>query len=296
MELRVLEYYLVVTEYENITKAAQKLHITQPTLSRQLAQLEQELGVHLFQRSNHKIMLTEDGLLLKRRAQEIISLVDQTKVDFFEKDKMLEGIVRIGSGEFLASKILADIIASFRKEYPKVTYTFYSGNTKNIDDNIQRGLLDVGLIPEPFDTQKYDFMSMPIQEEWGILVHKDSPLTCKQSITPKDLVDIPLIVPEGSIQTHRLKKWLGKELDALNIIAKGNLLYNETVLAESNVGAVVGIRLHYNYDKIRFIPFSEGIYQTTALVWKKDVVYSLATKTFLAYVKKYFQSMESDKI
>lgn len=165
MELRVLKYFLAVAREENFTKAAQQLHVTQPTLSRQIADLEEELGVKLFIRSNHNIILTEDGLLLKQRAQEILSLTDKTKRDFIQKEKMLAGTISIGSGEYRSTEYLAKIIAEFRKLYPKVSYEIYSGNTLNIRDYIERGLLDIGLISETVDMHKYHFITMPNKEE-----------------------------------------------------------------------------------------------------------------------------------
>ena len=146
MDIRVLQYFLAVVREENITKAAQLLHITQPTLSRQLMGLEQELGVKLFVRSNHNIILTEDGMILKRRAQEILSLADKTKRDFLQKDEALSGTISIGSGEFLSTRYLTDCIAAYRKKHPLVRYELYSGNAGNIRDYIERGLLDLGLM------------------------------------------------------------------------------------------------------------------------------------------------------
>ena len=144
MELRVLNYFLAIAREENFTKAAQQLHVTQPTLSRQIAQLEEELGVKLFVRSNHNIILTEEGMILKRRAQEILSLADKTKRDFLQKDETLSGTISIGSGEFRSTEYLAKIISEFRQKYPNVKYEIYSGNANNIRDYIERGFLDIG--------------------------------------------------------------------------------------------------------------------------------------------------------
>lgn len=291
MELRVLNYFLVIAREENITKAAQQLHITQPTLSRQIAQLEDELGVKLFKRSNHHIILTEDGLILKRRAQELLTLAQKTKQDFLNKEENLEGVISIGSGEFLSTRYLTDCIAAFRKKYPRVTYEFYSGNTINIHDGIERGLLDVGLIAEPLDIQKFNFISMPVEEQWGLLVRKDSPLAKKEYIEPKNLLGIPLILPEAYFQRNKLRKWFGEYLNQIDVIATGNLQYNETLLAKSNVGAVVGIKLDYNYTDICFIPFSPILKQGTALIWKKDEILPITTRVFIDFVKKYFKGI-----
>lgn len=170
MELRVLNYFLAIAREENITKAAQMLHLTQPTLSRQMMQLEEELGVKLFVRSNHKIILTEEGLLLKRRAQEMLALADKTKREFIQKETGLSGEIMIGSGEFLSTKVLAEMMVAFRKKHPLVQYRIYSGNAENIQDYIGRGLLDLGVMGEPVDIGKYDFLPMPVKEKWGVMV------------------------------------------------------------------------------------------------------------------------------
>lgn len=296
MELRVLKYFLAIAREENFTKAAQQLHITQPTLSRQIAQLEEELGVDLFVRSNHNIILTEDGMILKRRAQEILSLADKTKRDFLHKDENLEGVISIGSGEFLSTRCLTDCIAQFRRKHPLVRYEFYSGNAGNIRDQIERGLLDIGLMSEPIDIRKYEFISMPIKEEWGAFVREDSPLIDKDFIAPQDLVDIPLILPLGDFAESHIGKWLGEYISQIDIIAKGNLLYNEAMMAQSNIGAVIGIRLKSNYDRLRFIPLNPSLKIDTALAWKKEQIFSAATTAFIDFSKQYLKGISGDEL
>lgn len=295
MELRVLNYFLAIAREENITKAAQHLHITQPTLSRQMAQLEEELGVKLFIRSNHHIILTEDGMILRRRAQELLALASKTKQDFIHKEENLEGVISIGSGEYKSTRCLTNCIASFREKHPLVTYEFYSGNAGNIYDGIERGLIDIGLLSEPIDMQKFDFISMPVEEEWGLLVRNDSQLSQREYIEPKDLLGIPLVLPEGNFKDNMLRRWIGEYYDQMNVIARGNLQYNEILLAQSNIGAVIGIRLNYNYDNIRFIPLYPTLKHSTALVWKKDEFFSPAIREFIEFSQKYFKSISDDK-
>lgn len=296
MELRVLNYFLAIAREESFTKAAQQLHITQPTLSRQIAQLEEELGVDLFVRSNHNIILTEDGMILKRRAQEILSLADKTKRDFLHKDENLEGVISIGSGEFLSTRCLTDCIAQFRRKHPLVRYEFYSGNAGNIRDQIERGLLDIGLMSEPIDIRKYEFISMPIKEEWGAFVREDSPLIDKDFIAPQDLVDIPLILPLGDFAESHIGKWFGEYISQIDVIAKGNLLYNEAMMAQSNIGAVIGIRLKSNYDRLRFIPLNPSLKIDTALTWKKEQIFSAATTAFIDFSKQYLKGISGDEL
>lgn len=296
MELRVLHYFLAVAREENFTKAAEQLHVTQPTLSRQIAGLEQELGVKLFIRSNHHIILTEEGMILKRRAQEILSLADKTKRDFLRGDENLEGVISIGSGEFLSTHILTDCIARFRKKHPLVRFEVYSGNAGNIRDRIEKGLLDAGLISEPIDIRKYNFITMPVKEQWGALVRDDSALARQEFLRPRDLSGIPLICPAGEFMESNVAKWLGEYASQVNIIAKGNLLYNEALLAQSNIGAVICIRLNCRYDGLRFIPFSPDLTNDTALVWKKEQIFSAAAAAFLDFGKKYLKGISNDEL
>lgn len=296
MELRVLRYFLAVAREENITRAAEQLHLTQPTLSRQIADLEQELGVKLFTRSNHSILLTEDGMRLKRRAQEIVSLADKTKQDFLSNERTLEGTISIGSGEFLSTRILTDCIAAFHRLHPLVRYEVYSGNTGNIKDRIERGLLDMGLILDPVDIRKYAFVSMPVREQWGAFVRIGTPLAEKRSITPEDLVGIPLISSTGETAQSNVSKWLGAYQEQIEIIAGGNLLYNQALLAQSNVGATMGVRLNCSYDGLRFIPLSPPLEAGTSLVWKKEQIFSAAVAAFLEFAKKYILSISHNDL
>lgn len=296
MELRVLNYFLAIAREENFTKAANMLHVTQPTLSRQIADLEQELGVKLFVRSNHNIILTEDGMILKRRAQEILSLADKTKRDFLQKDEALSGTISIGSGEFRSTKYLAKIIAEFHKKYPDVKYEIYSGNAGNIRDYIERGLLDLGLMSEPIDVRKYNFVNMPINEQWGVFVPINSSLSEKSSISPEDLVGMSVITATGDFNQSRIGKWLGDYKDQVEIVATANLPYNEAVLSQENIGVMLSIKLNCTYENLRFIPLSPVLEVSTALAWKKDQTFPTATSEFLDFSKKYLKSITDNKL
>ena len=186
MESRVLKYFLLVAREENITRAANLLHLPQPTLSRQLMQLEEELGVQLFRRSKHHIILTEEGMLLRRRAEEIVALADKTKDDLLHREEQLEGTVAVGSGELQSSRFLTQLLTAFQEKNPLVRLTIYSGNSDNIKERIERGLLDVGLLQEPVDITKYSFVRTPGREQWGVLVRKDSQLAAKRASVPRN--------------------------------------------------------------------------------------------------------------
>lgn len=284
MELRVLHYFLMAAREENITKAAQLLHVTQPTLSRQIAQLEEELGVKLFERSNHNIILTDDGMLLKRRAQEIVALAEKAKQEFVH-DEQLGGTISIGSGELKSMQFLSELIISFRRKYPKVNFEIYSGNSDNIKERIERGLLDLGLLLEPVDIGKYDFVRTNEKEEWCALVQETSPLAKKECITPRDLAGVPLIFTRRELVQNHIYQWLGEYADENNIAATGNLLYNIAILARNGVGTVITIKLDARYKGLKYISLSPKLESGTVLVWKKAQSFSRATEAFIKHAQ-----------
>lgn len=296
MELRVLNYFLTIAREENFTRAARQLHVTQPTLSRQIADLEQELGVKLFVRSNHNIILTEDGMILKRRAQEILSLADKTKRDFLQKDEALSGTISIGSGEFRSTEYLAKIIAGFRRKYPNVTYEIYSGNANNIRDYIERGHLDIGLMSEHIDMRKYNFVNMPIKEQWGLFAPVDSPLSEKESISPEDLKGMSIVTATGDFNQSRIGKWLGDCREQVEIAATANLPYNEAVLVKENIGVMLSINLNCTYENLRFIPLRPALEVSTALAWKKEQIFSATTSAFIDFASQYLKGISCDEI
>lgn len=193
MEFRTLKYFLTVAREENITRAAALLHLTQPTLSRQLMQLEEELGVKLFRRSQHHIVLTEAGMLLRRRAQEIVELAEKTARELRPAEE-ITGRISIGSGDLRSMTYLAKLLAAFHRQHPRVQYEIYSGDSDGIKERIEQGLLDMGLLLEPVDTSRYQILRLPVRESWGVLVPEDSPLARREAVTPGDLADSPLIL------------------------------------------------------------------------------------------------------
>lgn len=293
MELRVLQYFLAVAREGNITRAAQSLHLTQPTLSRQLAQLEEELGVQLFVRSNHSITLTGDGLLLKRYAQEMLSLSEKAQQDLRQGKAELGGCIHIGSGEFSSSRVLAGLIAAFRQEHPQVRYEIYSGNAENIRELIDRGLLDIGLMGEPVDLQKYESLALPMQEHWTLLVRENDELAQKVKIEPHDLTDRALILPSNPQVIERLKRWMGDAYSEDNILSKGNLLYNNAMLVQQGVGVALTSYFCCHYEGLLYLPLEPEILTSTVLAWKRDQVYGSATAAFIRFAKEYLHGAES---
>ena len=285
MEIRVLKYFLMVSREENITKAANLLHITQPTLSRQLRQLEEEFDVKLFDRGTHNVTLTEEGMLLKRRAQEIVSLAEKTKQEFNKEKDNLTGEIAIGCGEIHGMNILSEIMASFHEKYPLVTYEIYSGNADIIKEKIENGTLDMGLLIEPVDISKYEFVRIPIKEEFGLFVRKDSPLTSKEYITPEDLLNLPIISPKRYLEQNEISSWFGDYAEEINIISTYNLMYNATIMVEKNLGVLIGIKLDVKYKDLSFIPLKPKIELGSVLAWKKSQRFSPVIKEFIEHTK-----------
>ena len=285
MEIRVLRYFLMVAREENITRAAELLHVTQPTLSRQLMQLEEELGVKLFQRSNHSIRLTEDGMLLRKRAQDIVSLADKTENEFHHKEETVVGEIAIGSGETRNVQSLAEIISGFQKEYPGVRYDLYTANADDIKERLDRGLLDIGLLMEPVDISKYNFVRLEKRERWGVLVRQDSELAQKDIATPADLVHIPLMLVKRALVQNELANWFGDYYDQIHVIGTYNLINNAAVMVENGIGAALCFKLENAFSNLRFIPLSPAIDTGAVLVWKKNQMTSRAAHRFIEFVK-----------
>ena len=295
MELRVLSYFLTVAREENITKAAALLHVTQPTISRQLMQLEEELGVKLFRRSNHSILLTEQGMLLKRRAQELVSLAEKTKREL-SQEEALGGEISIGSGEYQNSSLLAESLAAFHEIYSGVCFTMFSGNSDDIKERMERGLLDIGFLLEPVDMGKYAFIRSPYKEEWGVLVPEGSPLSQKGFAAPKDLADKRLLFTRRDLIKKELTNWFGEYADQLRIVASGNLPYNLAAMARQNMGIFLNLKLGCTYEGLRYIPLMPRLESSTALAWKKNQMMPPAVSAFIDFAKKYINCISIDKI
>lgn len=293
MELRVLKYFLMVAREENITHAAQLLHVTQPTLSRQIRDLEEELGVKLFERSNHRIVLTQEGLLLRRRAQEIVDLAERTQRDFDHRDEEIGGEVSIGSGETRSMSILAEILSSYRQRYPKVRYRFYSGNADHIKERMENGTLDLGLLTEPVDISRYEFLRVPVMEEWGVLTREDSPLGGLESVRPADLAGRSLMVSGRELVQNELANWLGDGAGQPNILIRYNLLYNVAMLVKSGFGDALCIRLDCAYQGLKFVPLYPPLRLASVLVWKKQQVTSPAVGALIAHARQCLESMSN---
>ena len=286
MEIRLLRYFLAVAQEESISKAADLLHITQPTLSRQLMDLEKELNTKLLIRGkrNKKITLTEDGKLLKSRAQEIIELTNKTESEFLFGDKNISSDIFIGGGETDSIRVIARTIKRLSLEYPNIKYHFYSGNGEDVTEKLNKGLLDFGVFIEPIDKKEYGFIQLPQNDTWGILMRKDSDLAKKEYIEPEDLINIPLFSSRQYLVKNLISGWLGYDFEKLNIIGSYNLLYNASVMVEEVLGYALCIDKLINISgdsKLCFKPLKPKLEAGILVAWPKNQPLSKIAKLFI---------------
>lgn len=290
MDIRVLNYFLMVAREENVTKASQLLHITQPTLSRQLKQLEEELGVKLFKRSDHSIYLTEEGMLFRRRAQELVSLADKAKNELIQEGGMLSGTISVGCGETSSVKELARIMNEFQTLHPQVKFELYSSNNEDIKERMEQGHLDLGLLLEPVNISNYNFIRMDIKEQWGALVHIETKLANQNVIRPGELVGTLVVTYHMNTPVHNeLAAWSGDYAKEMDFSATYNALYNAVIVAIEKKGAVICLKLDSHYDDMKFIPFEPKLELNTVLAWKEHETHSKSTFAFIEHIKKKYK-------
>lgn len=296
MELRVLHYFLMAAREENITRAAELLHITQPTLSRQLQQLEGELGVKLFQRGKHSIYLTAEGLLFRRRAQELIALAEKAKEELSPSTEELSGRVSIGCGELLSVEELSDMISAFQRRHPLVRFHLHSGYNDDTKEKIEQGILDLGLLVEPVDISRYEFVRMRQREEWGILIHRSSPLSRLEAVHPEDLSGQSMITTMDSPIFRELASWMGGRIEHSQISGTYNLLYNAAMIARKSGVPVMCLRLNCHYDDLVFVPMRPKLELSSVLAWKEHQPSSPSVGAFIEFAMKYKNRISNDKI
>ena len=245
MELRVLRYFMTIAREGSITSAANVLHVTQPTLSRQIRDLENELGQKLFIRGSHHMTLTAEGMVLRKRAEEILSMVDKTEAEFHAMESTVSGDIYIGSGETQAIQHIAEIAKEIREDHPGIHYHLYSGNAEDVTERLDKGLLDFGILIQPADISKYDYINIPAKDTWGVIVRRDSPFAEKTSIRKEDLLHVPLICSRQAIsksrQNNEFTAWFGEDFEKLDIVTTFNLVYNAAIMVASGLGCAVTI-------------------------------------------------------
>ncbi|KMP95744.1 LysR family transcriptional regulator [Bacillus cereus] len=284
MEIRVLRYFISVANEESISAAAKQLHLSQPTLSRQLKDLETELDTALFIRGNRKISLTEQGKYLLKQAKEIVALADKTEANLKDSKEIISGEVYIGGGETEAMHLIAKTLKELRTDYPGIRFHLYSGNADDIKSKLDSGLLDFGIVIEPTDKQKYEYVQLPAKDTWGVLMCKDSPLADKQFISPVDLIDTPLFISRQTTVSNELAGWFGQNIENLNVVATYNLLYNAALMVEEGIGYALCLDKLINTSgnsKLCFRPLHPNLESNLNIIWKKNQVFSNAANAFL---------------
>lgn len=288
MEIRLLRYFIAVANQQSISAAAKSLHISQPTLSRQLSDLEAELGTSLFIRGNRKITLTTEGMFLLTKAKEIVRLVEKTEANFNQPSEIISGEIYIGGGETEAMHFIAETLKDLLKDHPAIQFHLYSGNADDIMDKLDNGLLDFGIVIEPTDKQEYDYMHLPAKDVWGVLMRKDSPLAHKTSIQPADLIDKPLIISRQTTVDNELSGWFGQNVKDLNITGTYNLLFNAARMVEKNLGYALCLDKLINTSgdsKLCFKPLNPKLHAGLNIIWKKHQVFSIAASKFLDQIR-----------
>lgn len=287
MEFRVLQYFLAVAREQSITGAAEYLHLSQPTLSRQLKELEEELGKQLFIRGNRKITLTEEGMLLRKRAEEVTELIEKTRREIQLNDAVLSGDIYIGAGETESIRIIAKTLCKLQQNHPAITLHISSGDSAVVTEELDKGLLDFGLLFDPADLSKYNYLKIPRKDVWGVLIRRDSELAFKDSIRPEDLWDKPLILSRQHREGSMLSKWLSKSQADLHITATYSLLYNASILVDEGLGCALTLDKIINTEgtSLCFKPLNPPLTADLYIVWKKYQVFSKAADLFLKTLK-----------
>ena len=288
MELRVLQYFLAVSREQSISGAARVLHLTQPTLSRQLKELEQELNKQLLIRGNRTVTLTEEGMLLRKRAEAILHLAEKTRTEIRLSDETVRGRVSIGAGETDGVRLIARSAVRLRKIWPQVYVDVISGDAGDVCERLDKGLLDFGILLGDIDRTKYRYMTLPAKDVWGILMRRDCALALKESVRPCDLWDLPLILSRQAERESSLYRWLQKEPAELNVVATYNLIYNASLMVDEGLGYAFALDklINTTASRLCFCPLEPRLELTMSLVWKKDQVFSRAAEAFLHAVQQ----------
>ena len=293
MDIRVLQYFLTVAREESITRAAETLRMTQPPLSRQLKDLEDELGKQLLIRGRKKVTLTEDGMLLRKRAEELVDLMEKTKAELASSSDNINGEVYIGGGETDAISLFAQAAGKLQEKYPLIHYHIYSGDAEIVTEKLDKGLIDFGLLVGPVDVSKYEYMRLPVSDIWGVLMRKDSSLAEKETICAQDLWDKPLIVSHQTSISSDMMAWLQRDASKLNIVMTYDLIFNASLFVKKGIGYAITLDKIINTtgeSDLCFRPLSPTLEAGLCIVWKKYQVFSKASKEFLRLLKSEWEN------
>lgn len=291
MEILVLRYFLETAREGNMSRAAERLHISQPTMSKQLKELDEELGTKLFNRSNYSIRLTEAGMLLRERAEDILTLVDKTASEFQSLEDVASGDIYVGSAESESIRYFADVMKDLQKEYPKIRCNIYSGNMEDVCERLDKGLLDFAIVMSFVDLTKYNYLETPAADTWGVIMRKDDPLAKKASIEPEELIGLPLICSRQWIDQD-FPHWFGNHMEDVNIVATFNLSFNASVMVRAGMGYAI------SYDKLTdtsedsdltFLPLSGVPKSQMDIIWRKYQTFTPVAALLLKALQERFK-------
>ena len=289
MELRVLHYFLAIAQEQSIVRAAESLHLSQPTLSTQIKNMEKELGKQLLIRGtkgSRKITLTEEGMILRKRAEEILDLVKKTECEITSADDIIMGDIYIGTGETDGVRLIAKTAGKLQKICPGIHFHISSGNATFVMEKLDKGLLDFGVVFGTVDLTKYNALKLPDKDVWGVLMRRDSPLASKKEITPGDLRDKPLILSQQEHRGGNFTQWFQCQMTDLNIAATYNLIYNASLLVDEGLGYAVGLDkiINTSHSSLCFrSPLAPKLEEEMSILWKKHQIFSRPAEKFLTY-------------
>lgn len=296
MDIRVLRYFLTVAREESFSKAAEVLYLSQPTLSRQIREMEEELGVQLLIRTNRNVQLTPEGQRLRRRAQEIVDLMDKTQDEFQHLDDEVSGQITIGAGETQIMREIAKVAIPLQREHPGIRFNLYSANADDVAEKLDKGLLDFGLMFEPYDLHRYETLLLPFSDTIGFLMRTDHPLAQKDSVRMEDVEGVPLLISaQGQSMSRNIPLVIaGFDTSRLNVVCRYNLLFNAAVMVEQGMG--VALCLDHLADTtehtgLTFRPLFPPTVNRLRLAWKKYQIFTPAAELFLKRMKQQFQGL-----
>ena len=298
MELRVLNYFLAIAREQSIVHAAETLHLSQPTLSTQIKGLEEELGKQLLIRGtkgSRKVTLTEEGMILRKRAEEILDLVRRTENEITMSDNIIIGDVYIGTGETDGIRVIARAAQALQSQHPGIHYHISSGNAAYVFEYLDKGLIDFGIVFGDVDLTKYNALETAYSETWGVLMRRDSALADRETISPDDLKDKPLILSQQEYQGGSLTQWIGSEPSDLNIIATYNLLYNASLLVDEGLGYAIGYDkiINTSGSRLCFRPLKPKLENKMSIIWKKYQLFSKPAEKFLEVLRDLLTPQDS---
>lgn len=296
MELRVLHYFLAIAQEQSIVRAAESLHLSQPTLSTQIKNMEKELGKQLLIRGtkgSRKITLTEEGMILRKRAEEILDLVKKTECEITSADDIIMGDIYIGTGETDGVRLIAKTAGKLQKICPGIHFHISSGNATFVMEKLDKGLLDFGVVFGTVDLTKYNALKLPDKDVWGVLMRRDSPLASKKEITPGDLRDKPLILSQQEHRGGNFTQWIQCQMTDLNIAATYNLIYNASLLVDEGLGYAVGLDkiINTSCSSLCFRPLAPKLEEEMSIIWKKHQIFSRPAEKFLSLLKEYLNGI-----